>query len=343
MRQKTIGFAPGLIAPLPPSVGNFGPEEGDPTMFSFLCQPHDVEPTRGGWRQKLSAHAKQAPFALSRIGSGHLIDWADGLSSARQLATHCWRAKQDGVRHPMVDRLAGIAPNPDVTRGVASSLVGLLEEAGIGDCISRVRSQTITHMISPVRVLDTLQLYWPTHFRRLWGIDSDSIDLANFWAHLRTKDPFLAAHPLLTDVVDWSRVIPLTVHEDAGPYSRQGSVNVISFSAMFGTGDEKLAQIPICAHVKKPDTGWAGCAPENAYPPQIHVTLIFRGVTLFFKARGASHRGAGLRPTPAHDKNAGHCVVVLVAAEAPIGRQEPLPDFNLFIRDNWFNQSVVQL
>ena len=44
--------------------------------------------------------------------------------------------------------------------------------------------------------------------------------------------------------------MPLTLHEDAGPFLRNQSVTVISFGGMFGQGGFKMCQLPIASFMK---------------------------------------------------------------------------------------------
>ena len=44
--------------------------------------------------------------------------------------------------------------------------------------------------------------------------------------------------------------MPCTIFEDAGPFTKKLSCNVVSFGGLFGRGGDKLSQFPICAYLK---------------------------------------------------------------------------------------------
>ena len=48
----------------------------------------------------------------------------------------------------------------------------------------------------------------------------------------------------------WSRVVPLTCHEDAGPFSKSKSANCLSFSGFLCAGGEKVTKYLCCSNVK---------------------------------------------------------------------------------------------
>ena len=100
-------------------------------MFSSMCLPIGSPPLRGGWRQRLLAGAPEPARPVSKQALGDLQCWADGELSARQLATHCHNALDDGeVTHPMIKRLASISVGQHSTRGVAEHLLNALGGSG---------------------------------------------------------------------------------------------------------------------------------------------------------------------------------------------------------------------
>ena len=46
-------------------------------------------------------------------------------------------------------------------------------------------------------------------------------------------------------------MVPLTLHEDAGPYSKRKSATIISFSSFFARSGDKLCQYPVASYVKE--------------------------------------------------------------------------------------------
>ena len=70
---------------------------------------------RRGWRQQLQTietELEAEPASVSRLASGLLLEWADGSMSAARLQQHCSHAQEDGLTHPLVQRLAGVGTQP---------------------------------------------------------------------------------------------------------------------------------------------------------------------------------------------------------------------------------------
>ena len=65
---------------------------------------------RGGWRQRQAQEDGDAdnPAPLSHLAAGLLRDWSDGLISSAKLQEHMGNAVRDGMRHPMILRLANV-------------------------------------------------------------------------------------------------------------------------------------------------------------------------------------------------------------------------------------------
>ena len=65
--------------------------------------------TRGGWRQRLEAgEGTDDDSPPSALVVGLLLDWADGNRSAWKLQRDVSNAYQDGLRHPMVQKIASV-------------------------------------------------------------------------------------------------------------------------------------------------------------------------------------------------------------------------------------------
>lgn len=224
-------------------------------MFSPLCRPLVAPRYRGGWRQQAKAKAAAAPADRPppRQALSHLLDWGDGVQSARKMVGHMADAVEDGeVTHPMVHRLAG--PGADCTAANAARCVfGMMRECGFCELITEIRTPLVSHCVLPSSMLKHIYEQYPQVFATTVGADCDKV--RSFWATFRGTPEaatFLAGHPLLQGMAarDWQYLIPLTVHEDAGPYAKKKSCNVISFSSLLGEGSEKLRQWPIASYIK---------------------------------------------------------------------------------------------
>ena len=111
-----------------------------------------------------------------------------------------------------------------------------------------------THWVPPSRLSSLLHDRCHDSFVEVLG--ADEAKLGPCWAELR-RSPEFAEHVWATpflrrlDASAWRRVIPLTLHEDAGPFSKRSSVSVISFNGMFGNGGEKRCQLPVATFLKE--------------------------------------------------------------------------------------------
>ena len=224
-------------------------------MFAALCQPLEERHVRGGWRQQLEQGAPDRTRAAPLLALGHLLDWGDGVSSARQVVKHMSHAVLDGeVTHPMVHRLARAAMGQPSASGAAQKLLGLMGECGFLDIITEVPGSLATHMVLPSHLLLCLQARFPDKFLMCLGVDEHRLE--TFWAGLRKQRAFaahVAAHTVLQGMGpdEWKRMVPITLHEDAGPFIKRKSVNVVSFSGLFAAGGEKISQFVIASYIKE--------------------------------------------------------------------------------------------
>ena len=224
-------------------------------MFTRLCVPLDYQPPRGGWRQRLHhAPAQARPAPLQALGQ--LRDWGDGLLSAHQVAAHMLQGVRDGeITHPMVHRLGRLLQNQQDARGIAQRLADMLGECGFDGYMDDTTDpgNIAKTVIYPSQMIRFLRERFPGRFGEILGVDENV--LGEFWDGLRAC-PAAAEHlrqiPGLQNLrpTDWRRVVPLTVHEDAGPFIKNRSANIISFSAMYARGGEKICQLPIASFIK---------------------------------------------------------------------------------------------
>ena len=225
-------------------------------MFAPLCFPLVTHARRGGWRQNLGQAGAQAPRAPSRQALGLLKEWGDGFLSARQVCWHSWLAVQDGeVTHPMLHRLASLYDPTNPHKGVSNRLLSLLEGAALDSCIVPTGGTIVSHMVSPFRLVETLHAQWPGRFSALLGIDEAAI--LRFWTDMRTSAPDefaeIRGRPGMRDLQpnQLGKVVPLTLHEDAGPFIKRSSVNIISFNGLFSRAGEKVSQFPVATFIKQ--------------------------------------------------------------------------------------------
>ena len=97
---------------------------------------------KGGWRQRLDAgegtYDDSRPSALV---VGLLLDWADGNRSAWKLQRDVSNAYEDGLRHPMVKRVASVRAGRHAQEGLRS----LFSDLGVDALQTRLDvSQSVT-------------------------------------------------------------------------------------------------------------------------------------------------------------------------------------------------------
>ena len=205
-------------------------------MFEPLCAPIDPpRPPRGGWRQQLGQAAAARLPAPSRIALGHLREWGDGFESSSKFGWHLHNAVMDDVKHPMVLRLANCYKEESTNGRTAEQLLRELEQAGLDHPIISVPGTVISHIVSPREIIRLLALRYEKRCCSILGIGEAA--LAHFWGHLRSKCA-MPDHPALRGLAEeeWQTVVPITLHEDAGPFLKNKSVNILSWSSFLFEG-----------------------------------------------------------------------------------------------------------
>ena len=116
----------------------------------------------------------------------------------------------------------------------------------------------VSTVLLPSTVVRLLHTENPREFRLRLG--ADSAKLRDFWTEFlrrpRTRD-WASKHPFLQDKApaDMVSSIPCVLHTDAGPCSKSQSCNVVSWSSLLATGDEKRTRFPVCTFLKTNSNG----------------------------------------------------------------------------------------
>jgi len=208
---------------------------------------------QGGWRQQIRRGGEEAgdePTGPSYLAMGQLVAWSDGLSSAAALQRQMSYAVRDGLRHPMVERFANVAPDQHSHAGVMS----VLAEAGIADLVTRVPVGGVTSVILPSTYVQVLRKHYPREFRLRLGAEPAKVDAFwNNWFASPARRAFADQHDVLRglDAQGARGMVPLTIHEDAGPCSKLKSANCISFSSLLGCGDEKISKFLCSSYIQE--------------------------------------------------------------------------------------------
>ena len=213
-------------------------------MFATFCHPLVAPRRRGGWRQQLDRDSP-GPLPLPpRAALRHLRNWGDGRCSSREVIANMKDLVLDGTAHPMVHRIAQLND--------ARGLLTLLEDCGIAEPIAELPpGGLVKQIMKPSSLLARLHDFCPQRFIESLGCGDEDL-LAGFWQELLPKAPELREHPAFrgTAYTDWAKIVPCTLHEDAGPFTKQLSCNVVSFGCLFGRGGDTLTQFPITAYLK---------------------------------------------------------------------------------------------
>jgi hypothetical protein len=111
----------------------------------------------------------------------------------------------------------------------------------------------------------------PVRFREVLGADPDV--LGPYWTAMLRDDSFAAhvrAHPVLRGFSPerWRQCIPVTLHEDAGPYLNSGSCNVVSWGSLFGSGGDKVSEFILASYVKD----------KNAHPTEAELANMWNPI-----------------------------------------------------------------
>ena len=117
-----------------------------------------------------------------------------------------------------------------------------------------VDSGPVNTMLLPSSLIMSLHRYYPEEFRKCFGADPNKV--RSFWSCMLSSPTCrdqLRLHSVLggLSLDELSYMIPLSLHEDAGPITKRLSANHISFSSLLSEGNEKLTHFLICTHVKK--------------------------------------------------------------------------------------------
>ena len=199
-------------------------------MFANLYErPTKRRKVSGGWRQRAAredaASDDDLPASrpVSKLALGHLLDWADGVSSAAHVNRHMRHAVHDGLDDPLIKRIASVGSEGS-TQNCHAGLMGLMADAGYTTYISTVENSSWTHVVFPSQWARLLLDSSPTEFRMRLGADTAST--LEFWRgffNAPRRRRTAATHPFLAGKTaeDLAHAIPCAVHEDAGPISKQ--------------------------------------------------------------------------------------------------------------------------
>ena len=218
-------------------------------MLDFLNEP--VAKLRGGWRQR--AQRQQVMGRIrSKVAETELGKWCDGRTTTPLLVQLCRDAIDDGLNQPILHRLSCRKRfQVRKTQVRLRDLMKVLDNKNITDFIVELGPGPITHMIKPSAVMNYVLQNFPLKFQKIFGANKTS--LSKFWDGLLSSPigrEMLVVNPMLAAQTPetLSRCIPILIHEDAGPYAKSKSMNIINFSSLLGKGAEHSTKILVATH-----------------------------------------------------------------------------------------------
>ena len=271
---------------------------------------------RGGWRQRLAqldrdrerSRSDRLSFSNSRgtsrsrsrsrsrrrygrkfskLGESEqatalLSDWAWMKLSAKSLQRFAASSVRDGCTLPLVQRLSRLGASGAQPQHINAQLITLFKSQECFNLVTTVPDSRQMCMIDPHIAFKFCFDKHRGKFRRHWGADRDNV--AKFWTDTFATEmgrELRELHPDLRGrtVDELSTSIPLSLHNDAGPFSKKQSVFVLSVGSMLGVGSELETRSLVATWVK-------GCFTD--LPELVYDRL---GRSFVFLARGWADAG----------------------------------------------------
>ena len=181
----------------------------------------------------MSARAKK-----SFLGEAILLDWSDGIVNAVGLVRYSRYAKRDGLNLEMIDKFANCGGSN--YENAAKHLKEVLRAAGSEEMVTHISDNVYKYGILPSDIIKLIARS-PDQFKLRLAPSTDEIEL--FWQDFFSSESgmqYKRVHPHLKNATAQSlkSKLAIRIHQDAGPFTKSLSVDVISWSSMHGTGTE---------------------------------------------------------------------------------------------------------
>ena len=166
------------------------------------------------------------------------MDWSDGGISCVALTRLARACRRDGVQIPMLSKLADLGTEDYLN--CYKGMKTLLRQGGVHARLTALPGPLYTQCLLP-SIIFRLIASKPRLFRLRLGANKDN--LREFWTNLFSTPDGIALrnlHPQLKNKTmdELSRLIPIRIHEDAGPFTKVKGMNLISWSSLLGRGTE---------------------------------------------------------------------------------------------------------
>jgi len=196
------------------------------------------------------------------LAERELGKWCDGHTTTPQLIQLCRDAMEDGLNQPILQRLScrkngKVRFNRRRPIGGLRDVMKVLDHPSITKFVVALDQGPIKHFVKPSMVMDSILQSSPGKFQMLFG--AHTFKLVKFWDGFRSSPigrEMCATNPMLASQTPetFSRCIPIVIHEDAGPYAKGHSMNIINFSALLAKGPEHNTKILVATHLSDEKT-----------------------------------------------------------------------------------------
>ena len=174
----------------------------------------------------------------SFLGEAVLLDYCDGVIQAVGVVRYARHAQRDGLSLQMIDRFANCGGS--TFENCARDLKEVLRSAGSEEFVTELGGPIYKFGILPSNVIKLIGRT-PGQFKKRLAPSADAMQL--FWEDFFSSETGMAyknLHPFLRNATaqQLRSKFPMRIHQDAGPFSKNLSVDCIGWSSLYGEGNE---------------------------------------------------------------------------------------------------------
>ena len=297
-----------------------------------------------GWRQKLALDRERSrsprsglDIESSSLATSLVRDWCFGKLSSPAVKAHALADVKDqgSTTLPAMRRLSQIGGDGSDTRNCNRALMNQLKGLRVMQLIEAIPRSQVTHMIPPHSLIGTLSKHQRV-FEKVLGAVPASVE--QFWTNLHSSAEgrhLFEEHKQLIGKTpaDLRHTLPLTIHQDAGPYAKHRSVEEVSWSSCLGKGSEIeckfisftfLKERKAEAMQREPNRAWSRfidsvtLMEEGVHSPGSTLAnepialdshgVVWKAIVLFGKADGEQAIAWGLKSHADPDEMCGYCL-----------------------------------
>ena len=210
--------------------------------------------------RRAAAALKKSNRIRSKLAERQLGKWCDGHITTPNLVQVCRDAIDDGLAQPILFRLGCLTSKSHSFRASLSKktprlreVMAVLQNESVSKFIIAVPGSEIKCFLKPSMLMQYILSNFPKKFKVIFG--ANRAKLAEFWEGLLSS-PFGRELGSLNPMVggktlqELSNCIPICLHEDAGPYAKGHSMNIINFSSLLARGPQESTKFIITSHIK---------------------------------------------------------------------------------------------